>query len=428
MKNDFKKYNIINSGNSSEMLESSKKGLYVLLKSLDDELQKLDNGSDENLDFINMPYEQRMEESAPIIEHFRNILDKLYGIRIGIISDYSRERKTLYEILDISTKKELDELLESLKKDEVACLKLGLGPNYDKPSPIRDNTKKTKFYRAIEKLKELKKAKDNPDEKNSHKRQLLHEYIGCTKKRLMVLLKLLCPENVELLKLRYGDNFDEVKPVKDQTIRMKIYRLADKLKELNKTSYIEELCKYQYAISELQSIPFAKEITVSSFKVDNKKAFYNLFEGMANVVVSRIANNHSLIKSYAPRKRKPKEEITKQYIQAIKEIRDIPFTREIIESSLKIRNKNIAFMLYGIPFTEGEEVKEPQFPNDLAEKTGVTTLEIERMRNLVSLGVLRRVKRDQVVIVNYEAEHIGKEQANQKVESLLKYLRMKKNK
>lgn len=418
MKNDSKKYNIINFGNSSEMLEYSKKGLYIFLKSLDDELQKLDNGYDEydeNLDFIDTPPEKSMEESAPVIEHFSNILDKLYGIKIGKIKNtrvYSSERKTLYEILDISTKKELYELLESIKKDEVECLKLGLGENFDNPRPIKDSTKRVKYYRTIDKLKELKEAKNNPDKKNVYKRQLLHIFIGCTKKRLMLLLKLLSQEEVELLKLRYGDNFDEVKPIDNQTIRIRIYRLAKRLQELNNNPDIEKLCEYYGAINELKSTPFAEGITVSSFKVENKKAISNLYGGMANVVVSKIANNHNLIKEYAPRKRKTKEEKTKQYIQAIKEIRDIPFTREIIESSLKIRNKNIAFMLYGIPLDKEEAVKEPQFPKDLAEKAGVTILEIERMRNLVSLGVLRRVKRDQVIIVNYETKKAGEEPTN----------------
>ncbi len=418
--NDKKRYNIGNSSNNGkqtmlEIHECSKKGLYIFLKSLDDELQKLNNEYGENIDLlIDIPREQRMEESAPIIEHFRNILDKLYGIKISInknTRDYSSERKTLYEILDISTKKELCELLESMKKDEVECLILGFGDNFDKPRPIKDSTKRTKFYRTIEKLKELKNAKDHPDEKIIHRRQLLHEYIGCTKKRLMLLLKLLSQEEVKLLKLRFGDNFDEVKPIHNQTIRIRIYRLANRLKEVNNDPDIEKYCEYYGAINDLKSIPFVKGITVSSFKA-NKKAISNLYGGMANVVVSKVANNHNLIKEYAPRNRELDEEKTKEYIQAIKDVRDISFTREIIESSLEIKNKELAFMLYGIPLDKEEAVKEPQFPKDLAEKTGLTTLEIERMRNLVSLGVLKRVKRDQDIIVNYETKKIGEEPTN----------------
>ena len=113
-----------------------------------------------------------------------------------------------------------------------------------------------------------------------------------------------------------------------------------------------------------------------------------------------MINNHRII-SIGCKKQ------SEQYIEAVKTVGSIPFTRDVIMTSLKILNKSIAFMLYGLsPNNESESV-DPQTIEMISSRENVSLEELEKMCKLVSSGVLKRVKRDHRIIVDYEAKQLG---------------------
>ena len=66
-------------------------------------------------------------------------------------------------------------------------------------------------------------------------------------------------------------------------------------------------------------------------------------------------------------------------------------------------------MLFGISSDEKISSIEPELPKDVAQREKVDLEQLEEMRDHISLGILKRARKSQMIIVNYESKHNNEE-------------------
>ena len=193
---------------------------------------------------LTVPYNSNIDtkEASKFYTSIRKTIERLLE---NPNSKVNGKNRTIYEFFDKFTKEEVDNVISSLSQTDKELIKTRFGEDLEVPFEAKLDQKQQKDFRNLS--AKLKRHLNNPEHTRIRKPKTIYEYFDeFTKEEVDTILLGLSPKNMEIIKMKYGDDLSVPSDKKlTKTQNQRFYSLAARIRKniKNNSSYYKEITR-----------------------------------------------------------------------------------------------------------------------------------------------------------------------------------------